>query len=87
VSSIPASQAERIAALCANIGDAEGLERVRLEMDSLCARLEAAKPVFARGELRRLDASIASLSSAIFEMDRIVREKIRELGGENGYGG
>ena len=77
-----AEHAEAIAALTGQLGTAEGLERTRHVMDLLCARLEAPNPAFTRAELEHMKASIAALSSSVFEMFRIVHERIRELGGE-----
>jgi hypothetical protein len=70
----------RIEALAKCLGTAEGLTRVEREVNELCAEIGARPP--SRAELIELAASLSVLAGRIYEFDRIVRGRIRSLGGE-----
>lgn len=63
-----------------HLGTAEGLAHVEEQVQEICEGLSIRPP--SRTELIELAASLATLSGRIYEHDRLVRDRIRVLGGE-----
>jgi len=74
--------AETIAELAGCLGTAEGLKRVTREISELCQRLSAKPLEFDREEIVEIDRAIRALSAGMFEMDRAVRDRVRQITGE-----
>ena len=68
--------------MTSGLGSSEGLKRIEREMGDLCERLGSASAGLARGEIERIGRSLAALSAAICAIDHAVRDRIRQLGGE-----
>ncbi|HUA35749.1 MAG TPA: hypothetical protein VMA09_19220 [Candidatus Binataceae bacterium] len=70
----------RIDELERHLGTAEGLAHVEQEVQEICEELSIRPP--SHEELIELAASLAMLSGRIYEHDRLIRDRIRTLGGE-----
>jgi hypothetical protein len=77
--------AETIAELAGCLGTAEGLKRVTREIGELCERLSARPLECDREELVEINQAISALSAGMFEMDRVVRARIRQLIGDKSH--
>jgi hypothetical protein len=71
---------EEVAGLASELGTADGLRRVKLEIDLLSERFEEKRLPFSHEELSRIQIALASLSAAIIEMTRIARVMLAEAG-------
>jgi len=76
---------ETVAELAGSLGTAEGLRRITREIGQLCESLSARPLEFSREELVEIDRAITALSAGMFEMDRAVRTRIRQLRGEGSH--
>jgi hypothetical protein len=78
---------EEVAGLAGELGTANGLRRVKLEIDLISERLEDKGLPFSPQELARIQVALASLSSAISAMNRTARAMLAEAGVRADYVG
>ena len=72
--------AEEVVGLAAELGTADGLRRVRLEIDRLSESFEQEILPFSFQDLSQMQIALAFLSTAIIEMNRIARVILAEAG-------
>jgi len=74
------NSAKEIAGLANSLGTINGLQLVNSEIDLLSARLAEKDLPFSREELAKMNAALASLSAAIFELSRTASAMLAEAG-------
>jgi|GEM_PF-4239405 hypothetical protein len=79
--------AEELARLAGNLGNLNGARTARERLEALAARLSCEGRALGREELRAIEAGAAVLARTIFEVNRAVSIRIRELGAGAGNAG